>query len=136
MKRQLIALAVGSLLALPAFADGEIGYEFWTRVAPESTVTRDQVRAELVAAYRAGTLVLNGESGKTAREMFPNHYPAPTVVAGKTREQVRAELVAAYHAGNIVLDGETGKLANQMFPNWYAGHARAQMRAGSGNTTN
>ncbi len=135
MKRQLIAIAMGSLFALPAFADGEIGFDFRTRVAPESTLTRDQVRAELVAAYRAGTLVVNGETGKTAREMFPNLYPAPTVLAGKSREQVRAELVAAYHAGNFVIDGETGKLAHQMFPTWYA-ESRMQMRAGSGNTTN
>jgi hypothetical protein len=135
MKRQLIAVAIGSLIALPAFADGEIGFDFWTRAVPKSSVTRAQVRAEVAIAYRAGTMVVDSESGRTAREMFPNLYPAPTVFAGKTREQVHAELVAAHRAGNIVIDGETGKLANQMFPTRYA-ESRTQMHAGSGNTTN
>jgi len=90
LKRQLTAIAIGSLLALPAFADGEIGFDFRTRVEPESALTLKQVRAKLVAAYRTGTRIRDGETGRTAREVFPTLYPKPTIFAGKTREQMRA----------------------------------------------
>jgi hypothetical protein len=94
MKRQLLALTIGSLVALPAFADGEIGSDFWTQVARQSTVSREQVRAELVAAKAARGVVVDGEIGNTA----------PVAAATqKSRREVIAEI-----EGQRAIDGETG----------------------------
>jgi Domain of unknown function (DUF4148) len=92
MKRQILAVALGSLFALPALAD-EI--DNGTPQPVKSSMTREQVRAELVASPQAR--FVDGEIGSG-----PSHN------AGKTREQVRAELIAAQSAGFVVVDGETG----------------------------
>jgi len=100
MKRQIIAVALGSLFALPAFADGEIGFEYWKAPMAESSMTRAEVVAELVAAQRAGHVVVDGEIGTLQSASLPQD--------GKTRAQVIAELFAEYSAGNLAVDGETG----------------------------
>lgn len=97
MKRQIIAVAIGSLFALPAFADGEIGFDFRTVTPAESSKTRAQVQAELVAAQRAGELAVDGEIGKL-------HAGSDS---SKTRAQVLSELMAAQDGGWV--DGETGQ---------------------------
>ena len=101
MKRQIIAVALGSLFALPAFADGEIGFEYWKAPMAESSMTRAEVVAELVAAQRAGDVVVDGEIGTLQSASLPQ--------SGKTRAQVIAELFAEYSAGNLAVDGETGQ---------------------------
>ena len=101
MKRQIIAVALGSLFALPAFADGEIGFEYWKAPMAESSKTRAEVVAELVAAQRAGHVVVDGEIGTLQSASLPQ--------SGKTRAQVIAELFAEYSAGNLAVDGETGQ---------------------------
>ena len=101
MKRQIIAVALGSLFALPAFADGEIGFEYWKAPMAESSMTRAEVVAELVAAQRAGHVVVDGEIGTLQSASLPQD--------GKTRAQVIAELFAEYSAGNLAVDGETGQ---------------------------
>jgi len=98
MKRQIIAVAIGSLFALPAFADGEIGFDFRTVVKAESSKTAAQVRAELVAAQRAGELAIDGEIGQL--------YTG--VDSGKTRSKVMSELMAA-RSNSGQIDGETGE---------------------------
>jgi hypothetical protein len=97
MKRQIIAVAIGSLFALPAFADGEIGSDFRTLAKAESSKTRAQVRAELVAAQATRGYV-DGEIGAQHAGMD----------SGKTRAQVVSELMAAQDDGGWV-DGETGQ---------------------------
>jgi Domain of unknown function (DUF4148) len=96
MKRQILAVALASLFALPALAD-EI--DNGTAQPVKSSMTREQVRAELVASQQ-GHRFVDGEIG--------SGLSAPAQNAGKTREQVRAELIDAQSAGFIVVDGETG----------------------------
>lgn len=60
--------------------------------------TRDQVRAEAVAAQRsrdAGDTKIDGTGGMTARQIAADVAVARSGVYSKTREQVRAEAVAA-----------------------------------------
>lgn|SRR5574341_576582 len=124
MKRQVIALAIGSLFALPAVANNEIdaGYPPLPSVSSPG-MTRDQVRNELVAAQRAGDVIVNAELGLTARQAAPAQH------VGKTRDEVRAELVAAQRAGDVIVNAELGLTARQMFPTQYADKAHGQVRA-------
>jgi len=97
--------------------------------------TREQAKAELTEAIRTGDIVINGEIGQKANEMFPGLYPAKPIVQGKTREQVKAELAEAIRTGNIVVGGESNQKANEMFPALYPakpvvqGKNREQVRA-------
>ena len=100
MKRQIIAVALGSLFALPAFADGEIGFEYWKAPMAESSKTRAEVVAELVTAQRAGQVVIDGEIGTLQSASAPQ--------AGKTRAEVLAELTRTHGDNNFSVDGETG----------------------------
>ena len=100
MKRQIIAVALGSLFALPAFADGEIGFEYWKAPMAESSKTRAEVVAELVAAQRAGHVVVDGEIGTLQSAAAPQ--------SGKTRAEVLAELISDRSNNNFSVDGETG----------------------------
>jgi hypothetical protein len=80
--------------------------------------TREQVRAEFIAAKQAGD-IHEGETGMTEREMFPWLYPAdPSAGPGKTREQVRAELSAAQRAGDVRI-GLEGLAPRELFPGSY-----------------
>lgn len=99
MKRHIIAAALGSLFALPAFADGEIGFEYWNAATAESGKTRAEVVAQVVAAQRAGHVVVDGEIGTLQAASLPQ--------AGKTRAEVVAELVKAQD-GKADVDGEIG----------------------------
>ena len=109
MKRQLIAIAVGTLFALPALANNEIdtGYNPPAQV---STLSAEQV-------------FVNAEQGYEFKA---------TRVAGKTREQVRAELIAALRAGDFIVNAELGLTAREMYPAQYAESTRGQLRAGVG----
>ncbi len=118
MKRQIIAVAIGSLFALPAFADGEIGFDFRTVTPAESTKTRAQVRAELIAYQRSGDYFV-ANTGLKAYQLFPSFYPTPAARAGKSRDEVLAELLESQRSGYFVVDGELGLKANQVSPNAY-----------------
>jgi hypothetical protein len=104
MKRQVIAVALGSLFALPAFANNEINAGYAAPVAV-SAKSRADVRAELIAAQRAGDVVVNGELGTTAKS---------THTAGKTRAQVIAEVEQARRSGNYIVNAELGTKASQL----------------------
>jgi len=111
MKRTILSVAIGSLLALPAFATYAQNCEIDAGNLPKDvqcTKTREQVRAELIAAQRAGDVIVDGEIGTTAGAM-------PMQSAGITREQVRAELIAAQRAGDVIVDGEMGTQAGQLY---------------------
>jgi hypothetical protein len=95
MKRQVLAVLIGSLFALPALAtDGEIDNGFTPNVRPESIKSRAQVHAELVAAKQALGFV-DGEIGNTAPAVASSY---------KTRAEVVAEI-----DGHRAIDGETGQ---------------------------
>lgn len=104
MKRHLLAVAIGSLFALPAVANNEIDAgNLPAGVTP--SMTREHVRAELIAAQRAGDVIVNAELGNTARTV--RH-------AGKSREQVLAELIAAQRAGDVIVNAELGTTGKSM----------------------
>lgn len=101
MKRQLLAIAVGSLFALPALANNEIDAgNLPANVTP--SLTQAQVRAELIAAQRAGDVIVNAELGSTGRTV--RH-------ASRTRDEVVAELIAAQQAGEVIVNGELGTMS-------------------------
>ncbi|MEO8717098.1 MAG: hypothetical protein ABI423_02635 [Burkholderiales bacterium] len=104
MKRQILAVALGSLFALPAFANNEIdpGYTAPMSVSSKSV---EQVRAELIAAQRAGDVVVNAELGTTEKSMQ---------TAGKSRAEVLAEVAQSRRTGNYIVNAELGTKANQL----------------------
>jgi ribosomal protein L30E len=113
-----IAIAFSTLFAGQAMA------------ADNGPVTRDQVKAELAEAVRAGNMVV-GESGALYNEVFRHNYPAQTVES-KSRDQVRAELADARRAGNIV-PGENSRTLKEINPHHYgdqqvASKSREQVR--------
>ncbi len=113
--------------------------------------TREQVRAELAQAQRAGDIIANTDAGSSEyvsgkgqklSAAFPESYPQ-TTTGSKTREQVRAELAAAQRTGNIVANRDVGSseyvsgkgsLLSTAFPESYVqantgGKTREQVRA-------
>lgn len=108
----LIALAITTASAGIAFAADAS--------APKS---REQVRAELVEAQRNGTLIADGQTGATFRDLNPSRYMQPKTMSTVTRAQVQAELKEAWVKGELVADGETGQRAKDLFPNTYAASA-------------
>lgn len=113
MKRQVLAVAVASLFALPALANYELYGNGIAPEAPVSTKSRADVRAELVAAQASGEWIVNAELGTTEA--------APMQLAGKSRAEVLAELTDAQRSGDFVVNAELGLKANQLFPHEY-GH--------------
>ena len=87
MTRKVLVLALGSLLALPAFANNEIDAGNLPG-AVAATMTLEDVRMELMAAQRAGQVIANAELGTWEK--------GPAQYAGKTREQVADEAAAAF----------------------------------------
>ena len=85
----LIALA--SVATTSAFADS-YGRQNSVVTSTQSTVTRAQVRADLVAAQKDGSLTVVND----------NNYPVITATGTpQTRAQVRAELIQAQKDGSI-----------------------------------
>jgi 2,3-bisphosphoglycerate-independent phosphoglycerate mutase len=105
----LIALALSTASAGMAFA------------ADASTPkTRDQVRAELAEAQRNGTLIADGQTGATLRDLNPGLYAAmPASATTKTRADVKAELRDAWTRGDLVADGQTGATYRDLAPHRY-----------------
>lgn len=107
MKRQVIAFALGSVIALPAFANNEIDAGYPT-FAPVSSKSRAEVRAELLAAKRSGNWMINAELGTQFRQSAPAQF------TGKSRDEVRDEVVQALRSGNYVVNAELGTTAKQL----------------------
>jgi hypothetical protein len=91
MKRQVIAIALGSFIALPAFANNEIdaGYE------PQAQISTQSVYDVFV----------NAEQGYE-RKVTP--------VAGKSRDQVIAEVAQAQRSGDYIVNAELGTTASRL----------------------
>ena len=106
-----------SLIAL-ALTTASIGAAF----AADTTTpkTRDQVRAEFVEAQRNGTLIADGQTGATFRDLNPGRYMQPAAMSTATRAQVQAELRNAWMQGELIADGETGLRGKDVFPGSYA----------------
>lgn len=99
----------------------------------DTSVTREQVKAELVEAIQSGNVIV-GESGARLNQVFPNNYPAQQSASNVSREQVKAELVEAIRSGNVVR-GESSVRLNEAFPAKFpaersvASKSREQVRA-------
>jgi hypothetical protein len=91
MKREILAVAIGSFIALPALANNEIdtGYNPPAQV---STLSAQQV-------------FVNAEQGFEFKA---------TWVAGKTRDNVRAEVAQARRSGDYIANAELGTKASQL----------------------
>lgn len=101
-----IALAFATLFAGQAMA-----------ASVTTTLTRDQVKAELSEAVRTGN-ISSGESGVMLNELYPQNYPGQQVSSSLTREQVKADLAEAKRTGHILADDSSLKL-NEQFPHLY-----------------
>jgi len=105
MKRQIIAIALTGLFALPAFANEEMDYPpQGTTTVPAKTTA--QVRNDLIDAQRAGGIVVNAELGTTAKSM--------RTAGNMSRAEVLAELIDAQRSGNTVANAESGEKVNQL----------------------
>ena len=107
MKRQVIAVVLGSLFALPALANNEIDAGNLPR-ATVSAKSVEQVRAELLAAKQSGNWMVNAERGTQSR------LSASVTVAGKSRSEVRDEVAQSRATGNYIVNAELGTTARQL----------------------
>jgi hypothetical protein len=81
-------------------------------------VTREQVKAELAQAIRAGDMLAPGDQGQKLNELYPSRYPAKQAQVGVTREQVKAELAQAKRDGDFMIS-DSGQLCYQVHPNMH-----------------
>ena len=95
--------------------------------ADTSTVTREQVRAELAQAVRAGDVVVNNETGERLNARQSGRHAS--VGSAKSRAEVSAELAAATRAGWVVIDNQTGLMLKDLQP-----ASRGQTTAAGGAT--
>jgi hypothetical protein len=91
MKREILALAVGSFIALPALANNEIDAGYYPP-AQRSTLSAEQV-------------IVNAEQG--------NEFAANSS-ADKSRAEVVAEVVQARRSGNYIVNAELGTTASSL----------------------
>lgn len=85
MKRHIVALAIGSLFAVPALANSEI----------DAGAVGTQYGSD-----KANLTFVNAEQG----------YVAHAMDAGKSRAEVRAEVARASRAGALIVNGELGSI--------------------------
>ena len=83
MKRQIVALAIGGLFAVPALANNEI----------DAGSIGTQYGSD-----KAGLVFVDAEQG----------YVAHSTDAGKSRAEVRAEVAQASRTGELIVNGELG----------------------------
>ncbi|MDP3832869.1 MAG: DUF4148 domain-containing protein [Hydrogenophaga sp.] len=95
-----------------------------------SPKTRDQVRAEFVEAQRNGTLIADGQTGATFRDLNPGRYMGMPAASVKTRADVQAELRDAWMRGELVADGQTGATFRDLAPHRFPMQATQQARTG------
>ena len=74
--------------------------------------TREQVRAELMQAQRNGTLIANGETGATFRNLNPGNYMAKPATQGLSRAEVQAAFEQARANGELIVSKEIGLTAH------------------------
>jgi Domain of unknown function (DUF4148) len=86
-----------------------------TLVRAES-LTRAQVKAELIEAQRNGAVVADGQTGGTYRKLNPNRYPPLQATSQKSREQIKAELAAAQRDGTLIANVDTGATYRELAP--------------------
>lgn len=86
-----------------------------TLVRAES-LTRSQVKAELIEAQRNGTLIADGQTGATYRDLNPDRYPPMQATSQKSREQVKAELAEAQRNGTLIANVDTGATYRELAP--------------------
>ena len=91
-----------------------------TAAQAQSSMTREQVQAELADAIRTGDVVAPGDSGMKLNELYPQRYPHAAATAATSRAQVRAELTQAIRTGDIASVGDGTKKLNEEFPQRYA----------------
>jgi hypothetical protein len=97
--------------------------------------TRDEVRNELAAATREGTMLQTGEVGLPMREVHPGNYRKQPATAGRTRADVLTELDAARRNGDLLANGDSSLTRSEQQPSQYpqhpvmAGKTRAQVLA-------
>ncbi|MCV0437639.1 MAG: DUF4148 domain-containing protein [Hydrogenophaga sp.] len=123
-----------SLIAL-ALTAASVGTTFAADASAPKT--RDQVRAELAEAQRNGTLIADGQTGATYRDLNPGRYGAMAMTSTKSRAEVRAELRDAWVRGELVADGQTGATFRDLAPHRFemqTGSARP-MQVGQGHMT-
>lgn len=89
----LVATAAGALTMTPAHADGHHTEQLNAQFAP-STLTRAEVRAELLAAQRAGTLIRSERDAARARDESFKSVRTRAEVAAEAREANRLGLLA------------------------------------------
>ncbi|WP_346730340.1 DUF4148 domain-containing protein [Caballeronia sp. dw_276] len=90
--------AVSALVSTTAFADGGIGRAgtYQTATTAQSTMTREQVRAELAASYANGTLpALN-------RNTYPDRSMAGVAIAAQHEQRARDAALAEERNRSIV----------------------------------
>lgn len=88
----------------------EIDPGYVTSVTTQAAKSRDEVRAELVSAQRAGDVVVNAESGAVAA----THAAAAQQEPGKSRADVVAEVTRARRTGDYIANAELGAKASRL----------------------
>ena len=84
----------------------------------QTTITREQVKAEFAQARREGNVAPAGE-GMTLRQMDPELYASAPAAPAKTRAEVKAEYEEAVRTGDIVANGDAGLKLNEINPRAY-----------------
>lgn len=93
MKAKFLATATLLLATGAAFAQSDLDLLVHQAQQQKSTLTREQVKAEVLRARAAGELELNEY----------NYPPQHTTTSTLTREQVKAEVLAARANGELDL---------------------------------
>lgn len=97
-----LVLASGLIAGTPALAervDADIGFGNFSSPQVGSSLTREQVMAELARAHRTGehqSIRMNGRDGDTFAPVLLSTMPATSSLS---REQVTTELARAHRTG-------------------------------------
>lgn len=109
-----LVLASGLVAGTSAFAessrtDDNIGFgDFSTQQVP-SSVTREQVTAELARAHRAGDHQVVRMNGRDDDRSVPELQSTMSAPSSVTREQVTAELARAHRTGEHKINRMMGR---------------------------
>jgi len=83
----------------------------------QSTLTRDQVRAEVLQANRNGGISRNSDYDVTPNDLVKS--------GAKTRAEVKAELAEAIRTGDVYASRDGDILLNELFPDVYGPEIQA-----------
>jgi hypothetical protein len=125
-RNKTMKAAYASALALvAAFAAGPAAAEHvsfasaehLTRAEPGVVAkTREQVRAELVAAQRQRDSRPSDQFGRTVSEAYPAGQGAAKVADAPSREQVRAEALSARQSAGYRPSDQFGRTVSEAYP--------------------